>query len=142
MNRGDRIAAIIEQVRPFGGGWLHCDESHWWLLVTEAGTGSDVVLRWTRTFPDMDAVNAYVRDDMTGDEHPVLLVDLADGEQHVPALVWLPHRCSWPTCERPPAANGRKFMDGRLCPIHTAESHDLDGEARDAAMADHEARQC
>lgn len=142
MTRGDRIAAIIEQVRPFGNGWLHCDERHWWLLVTEAGTGTDTPVRWVRTFADMDAVNAWVRDDLTGDEHATLLVDLVDGEQHVPALVWVPHRCSWPCCTQPPAADGREFLGGRMCDEHTADSHERDSAARDEIAAAAAAQRC
>lgn len=127
----DAVAALIAEVKPFGNGWLHCDSRHPWFLVTEAGTRTDTPVRWTRTFADMEAVNTYVRDGVTGDEHPVLLVHLPTGERHVPALVWIPQRCTWPTCEQPPAVNGRRFRGGRLCPAHTAKSHDLDMAARD-----------
>lgn len=130
MNRGDRLANLITDVGPFGA-WTGCDERDEWALVTEAGDDDPVTLRWVRTFPTREAMDEYVRHELRGDEHAVRAVNLEDGTAYLPALVWLVHRCSWPTCERMPAPDGRMFLGGRLCSVHTDESRERDAAALD-----------
>lgn len=138
MTRGDRLAALIERVRPFDA-WRKCRESDSWALVTVAGDRDDNGVAWVRTFSTRDAVDRYVRDELTGDERAELLVDLDTGCEYVLVVAWVRNQCRWPTCDRQPAPNGRQFLDGVLCSEHTAESYELDARARDEIAAEREA---
>ena len=65
------------------------------------------------------------------DHAPDVFLQLEDGIAYLPALVWLVHRCTWPTCDRMPAPDGRMFLGGRLCTVHTDESRERDAAALD-----------
>jgi hypothetical protein len=129
--RGDRLAELIEEVKPWGG-WQSASDMDRWALVTAAGSDDDgdTQVRWLRTFDRRHGVEQYVRNDLVGGELPVLLVELDTGMRLVPGLHWVPDVCTWPTCHQPPASDGRLFLGGAMCSMHTAESYERDAAAR------------
>lgn len=130
------IDDALSRHRPFNC-WESCNPHDRWLLITRTGDPDDPSdgLTWAQTFSTEDRVQEHVRHDLRSNERLVALVDLSDGTELVPALVWLRPECSWPGCHEPPATTGRSFLGGRMCGHHTAESHERDAEARDEIEA-------
>ena len=132
--RAANLSDVVRRHEPWDL-YQHTDESHPWALVTATGESDGNGLKWLRTFADRTAVDDHVRHKLTTGEHLVALVDLANGQELLPVLQWLPNECTWPTCSKPPAADGRGFLGGAMCRDHTDESYERDAAARDEITA-------